>query len=300
MKEAGGPPTDPPKPAGGAKERPSSERTDAEVPVGVSPEGAAGQRPDPLLVGSRPRGKPHDLRDAPSRLGLSGLLSHPAWQGAGAVVAILTLLVTVGLTFYVRGLDHRRQEAAATAGLVVHTTYRRDEPGRWTMIVSIENSGPGVARSVQVRYIGVNALCVTAVTDGETFAVKRVREGRHCPSGLSLKRVVPVRQEDLPGLFLGEFERVALWRRFSVFSGTARNLHEGEQLWLEFKWDVGRVLDRRLAAAVSPSGTVPRESRVRDVFSRIEVDGENVRVVRATSRAVDRAGFSEKVRRSKD
>lgn len=79
-------------------------------------------------------------------------LSHGAWQGFGALLGLVSLVVSVYLAFLILQLSTDQQTANISA-----VNSSRYERGNLISNVTIENRGPAAAQSVEI-YIGISPV----------------------------------------------------------------------------------------------------------------------------------------------
>ncbi len=77
-------------------------------------------------------------------------LSHSAWQGIGAILGLMSLIVTIFLAFYIYDLTNESQLANMYAATYAGSLNTPDGSAGILQYVSINNLGPSTGQSVRV------------------------------------------------------------------------------------------------------------------------------------------------------
>lgn len=217
-------------------------------------------------------------------------LSDPRWQGIGAVAGIVSIVVSLVLVWIVRTLDTSAGSKAATANLGVSSTIAREEGGRWTQILHVENVGPAAARIISIRHGATMTMCGTiSVTLGgegrprsdEAGSADDAKVGAECKDGIELQEVEALDPQDLPGMVVHEGTDVAFEPALGLSSVVARDVLPGEVIWVEYYYELAPVLDERLRKEI-PDGSGELDDRsaeeFEELFQTVEVLGDRVEV----------------------
>src|SRR5689334_22739575 len=81
---------------------------------------------------------------------LNTFFSHPAWQSAGAIIGLLSLIVTIILTIYVFNLSQNQQTSHIST---IFYTIPGDEEFYWRVYMHVQNSGPAKIEALDVSTI---------------------------------------------------------------------------------------------------------------------------------------------------
>lgn len=200
------------------------------------------------------------------------------------LIAIFLTLASAIVTLSIeRYLDGKQGHAVLMPELI----YRYDSKGEWTVIWTLENRGPGVARNLQISYFGTNSSCgVVAVDldDGETSINEDDwKYGSDCAGGVDLVDAQPARPSDVPGVFVTDISDEGKLFGLGIYSAVARELNPGEKVWIELNFRSSPDVDEKLLPMVKrlakESSLSRSESRpFTESFSELSVSGIGVTV----------------------
>ncbi len=171
----------------------------------------------------------------------------------GIVIGVVALLVPAGLWVAERVSDARSREGT----LAISETFRREAPGEWTLVIIVENAGPGTPPRVNLQMTTVQALCFegtivedkTGAADLEDLEV--TGRGAACDGGSELLSGGSLSQDQIP---IASIRAVAddqqgLDPDTGTYSASASDLRPNEVLWFEFSFAVHPTLDEDLRDA---------------------------------------------------
>jgi hypothetical protein len=164
------------------------------------------------------------------------------------------------------------------------------------MNADISNNGPAVASAVHLGYSALHTTCMIdelLFTPGKRTKVitRSIKEDLQCANGGALISVTPVKA--LPGLFLHPLAASSISPVIGLFSGTAYDLHVGEDIWVNFHFKVTPDLNRKLMTELPSRPLMPdlnSPSRLSALFVRfkqVSLSGDNVSVTSARYSAVN-------------
>jgi hypothetical protein len=252
----------------------------AQKPEPVSPPQTRASRDAPFKEASLQNPSPEGAK----REGLiRKVFASPTWQGITGILALAAIGVSIWLYFYAQNI----QRQGATANLTLTTTYQYDGSNRWTMNADVSNNGPAVASAVHLVYSALHTTCMIdelIFTPGKPTRVvnRSIKEDLQCANGSALISVTPVKA--LPGVFIHPLASYSASPIAGLFSGTAYDLHVGEDIWVNFNFKVTPDLNRKLMAELPSRPLMPdlnspsKLSALFTRFSQVNVSGDNIKV----------------------
>lgn len=166
------------------------------------------------------------------------------------------------------------------------------------MNADVSNNGPAVAAAVHLVYSALHTTCTVyelIFAPGKATKVvnRSIKEDLQCADGSALISVIPVKA--LPGLFIHPLASFSTSLSTGLFSGTAYDLHPGEDIWVNFNFKVTPNLNRKLMAELPPqllplmpdANSPEMLSALFAHFNQVNVSGDNVKVVSTRYGAVN-------------
>jgi hypothetical protein len=110
---------------------------------------------------------------------VDSFFSHPSWQAVGAIISLLSLIVTIILTFYIFQLTNQQETANVTYDVSRYETASPSGSRLISRIYFVSNNGPAVAQDVNVLMISTAPVKCEALSIGPSMLPSRTEHSAY-------------------------------------------------------------------------------------------------------------------------